>query len=432
MLTMKRFLQSICFLILFSLGAAAYASGAPPGSIVLTLEDCINTAISGHPDLAAGRSDLEASEARVGQAQSSRYPSLGFSTGFSERSSGGTGPSEGSWSNGITLSQLVTDWGRTHATVRRSLLDVDSGTLALEAKQSDVVFEVTRAYFQLLRSVKDLEVAEETLALNEVRLEQAEAFFKVGKVSKYDVTAAQVSKSNADLALIRARTSRKEAMTALKAAMGQAGAPDFRVVDVEGHETDVRDDDVPSLDEAIGIALENRPDLLAYQVALRSAETSVTLARLDNVPQLHLSGNYGWGNSGFWGGDSWRAGLTLSFSLYDGGLQREKTREAMAGLDGAEARLEAYRQIVVSDVTQAVLAASDASEAVSAASEGLRMATENLEIATGRYRVGVGSPLEVSDATRNYTEAKAAWYAALYDRLTARAALKKAMGVTAR
>lgn len=114
MLTMKRFLQSICFLILFSLGAAAYASGAPPGSIVLTLEDCINTAISGHPDLAAGRSDLEASEARVGQAQSSRYPSLGFSTGFSERSSGGTGPSEGSWSNGITLSQLVTDWaGRT-------------------------------------------------------------------------------------------------------------------------------------------------------------------------------------------------------------------------------------------------------------------------------------------------------------------------------
>ncbi|HBG14744.1 MAG TPA: hypothetical protein DDW96_05445 [Synergistaceae bacterium] len=124
--------------------------------------------------------------------------------------------------------------------------------------------------------------------------------------------------------------------------------------------------------------------------------------------------------------------MTLSFPLYDGGLQREKTREALADLEGAEARLEAYRQIVVSDVTQAVLTASDASEAVSAASEGLRMATENLEIATGRYRVGVGSPLEVSDATRNYTEAKAAWYAALYDRLTARAALEKAMGVTGR
>jgi len=430
--TIKRSLKSICFLVLFSLGTVAYASEAPPGSVVLTLEDCINTAISGHPDLAAGRADLQASEARVGQAQSSRYPSLGFSTGYSEGSSGVAGSSEGSWSSGITLSQLVTDWGRTHATVRRSLLDVDNRTLALEAKRSDVVFEVTRAYFQLLRSEKDLEVAEETLTLNQVRLEQAEAFFKVGKVSKYDVTAAQVSKSNADLALIRARTSRKEAMTALKAAMGLAGAPDFRVLDVEGYEADIGDYDVPSLDEAIGIALENRPDLLAYQVALQSAETSFTLARLDNVPQLNLSGNYGWGDSGFWGGDSWRAGVTLSFPLYDGGLQREKTREALADLEGAEARLEAYRQIVVSDVTQAVLTASDASEAVSAASEGLRMATENLEIATGRYRVGVGSPLEVSDATRNYTEAKAAWYAALYDRLTARAALEKAMGVTGR
>ncbi len=60
------------------------------------------------------------------------------------------------------------------------------------------------------------------------------------------------------------------------------------------------------------------------------------------------------------------------------------------------------------------------------------MALENLEIATGRYQVGVGSPLEVSDATRNYTEAKAAWHSALYDGMTARAALEKAMGVTGR
>jgi outer membrane protein TolC len=81
------------------------------------------------------------------------------------------------------------------------------------------------------------------------------------------------------------------------------------------------------------------------------------------------------------------------------------------------------------DVTNAWLAASDSAEVEAAAAEGLKMASENLEIATGRYRTGVGSPLEVSDATKNFAEAKAAWYGALYDGMTARAALEKAMGV---
>jgi outer membrane protein TolC len=326
----------------------------------------------------------------------------------------------------------VTDWGRTHASLKRSLLDVEGRTLELESIRSDIVFEVTRLYFQLLKAGKDLDVAEETLALNDERLEQAEAFFRVGRVSRYDVTASQVSRSHANLALIQARTSRKEAMTSLKAAMGFTDAPEFSIAGFEDDPGDLSQEDLPALERAIEFALGNRPDLLSYKVSLESAENSVTLARLDNAPQLHLSGSYGWGSSGFWGQDTWRTGITLSFPLYDGGLQREKTREAKANLDGAQARLEAYRQRVVSDVTSAWLAASDSTETVAAAAEGLRMALENLEIATGRYQVGVGSPLEVSDATRNYTEAKAAWHSALYDGMTARAALEKAMGVTGR
>ncbi len=431
MLTRKPLLLLVLFSLLFSGQAFSYRL-AEADSAVMSLEECIETALSRHPDLAAGRADLVASEARSGQTRAGSYPSIGFSTGFTERSSTGTGSSEGSWSSAITLSQLVSDWGRTHASLKRSLLDVEGRTLELEAIRSDIVFEVTRSYFQLLKAGKDLEVAEETLALNDERLEQAEAFFRVGRVSRYDVTAAQVSRSNANLALIQARTSRKEAMTSLKVAMGFTDAPDFGIAGFEDDPGDLSQEDLPALERAIEFALGNRPDLLSYKVSLESAENSVTLARLDNAPQLHLSGSYGWGSSGFWGQDTWRTGITLSFPLYDGGLQREKTREAKANLDGAQARLEAYRQRVVSDVTSAWLAASDSTETVAAAAEGFRMALENLEIASGRYQVGVGSPLEVSDATRNYTEAKAAWHSALYDGMIAWAALEKAMGVTGR
>ncbi len=427
MTLMKRALFLFSLLLLFSgLSLTIPAEAAPPA---MDLEECIERALANHPDLAAGRADLAASEARTGQTRAGTYPSISFSSGFSERSLTGSGPSEGSWSSGITLSQVVSDWGRSHISLKRSLLDVEGKDLALVAKRSDIMFEVTRSYYQVLKTGKNLEVAEETLSLNDERLEQAEAFFRVGRVSRYDVTAAQVSKSNANLALVQARTAGKEAMTSLKAAMGSPDLPDFSVVDIGDDPEASFSAGLPSLEAAVGSALEKRPDLKSYRVSLASAEAAVSLARLDNAPKLDLSGSFGWGSTDFWGQDSWRAGMTLSFPLYDGGLRREKLLEASANLEGAEARLESYRQQVLKDVTSAWLAASDSTEMAAAAAEGLRMASENLEIATGRYKTGVGSPLEVSDATKNFAEAKAAWFGALYDGMTARAALEKAMGV---
>ncbi len=147
--------------------------------------------------------------------------------------------------------------------LRRSLLDVAVKTLELETTRSDIVYEVTRSYFQLLKAGKELDVAEESLALNDERLEQAEAFFRVGRVSRYDVTAAQVTRSNANLALIRARTAQKEAMTALKAAMGLTDAVEFDIAGIDDDPDPGTQGGFPSLEWAIGSALENRPDLIA-------------------------------------------------------------------------------------------------------------------------------------------------------------------------
>ena len=424
-LTKKAF-PLVLLLLLLSVPSSAAKEAAPA---MMSLDECIERALAGHPDLAAGRADMAASEARTGQIRAGYSPSMSFSSGFSERSSPGSGSSEGSWSSGLTLSQVVSDWGRTHISLRRSLLDAEGKALALEAKRSDIIFEVTRSYYQVLKTMKNLEVAEESLALNDERLGQAEAFFEVGRVSKYDVTAARVSRSNASLALVQAGTALKEAMTSLKAAIGSPGMPDFSLAEVADGQGSLPPTSLPLLEVALDYALGNRPDLEIYRVNLASAEAAATLAGLDNAPKLDLSAGYGWGSTDFWGQDSWRAGLTLSFHLFDGGLRREKIREAGANVEGAEARLESYRQQVMKDVTNAWLAASDSAEAEAAAAEGLKMASENLEIATGRYRTGVGSPLEVSDATKNFAEAKAAWYGALYDGMTARAALEKAMGV---
>ncbi|MDT8284057.1 MAG: TolC family protein [Thermovirgaceae bacterium] len=417
---------TVFMFVLLSVRSPVLAADA--GAAVFSLDKCIEIALSSHPDLAASKADLKSANARVGQARTAGGPSIGFSSGYSERSPEGSGSTAASWSSSVTLSQLVTDWGKTHAAVRKSLQDMESTSMTLERTVSEVVYEVKRSYFLLLKAEKNLEVAKETLALNDAQLNKAKAFFEVGRVSKYDVTSAQVSRSNGNLAMIQARTSFKDAMTSLRTAMGYFEPEEFSVADITEDDTPATGEDLPELEEAVRSALEKRPDLQAYVAKVESARASVTLSKLGNAPELSLSGSYGWGAAEFLGNDTWRAGMTLSFSIYDGGLQREKTRESLANLAGTEARLESLRQTVVSEVSSAWLAVRDSVEVLAAAEEGLKMASDNLEIASGRYRVGVGSPLEVADATKYYAEARAGWYGALYDRMIAKATLEKAMG----
>jgi len=425
---MKRIRTGFSVLLAVLLFAQSPAGAADEGVAVFDLDKCVEIALSGHPDLAAGRYDLAAGRAKVEQARAADNPAIGFSTGYSEMTTVGSGTVTDSWSSSVTLSQLVTDWGKTHAAVRKSLQDKESTSMTLERTISQVVYEVRRSYFLLLKAEKNLEVAEETLALNDAQLEKAKAFFEVGRVSKYDVTSAQVARSNSNLAMIQARTALKDGMTSLRAAMGYLGSAEFSIADIPGDEAALTGNHLPTLEETVRFAVENRPDLQAYLARVESARSSVTLSRLGNVPELSFSGSYGWGSTEFLGDDTWRAGMTLSFSIYDGGLQREKTREALANLAGTEARLESLRQTVISEVTSAWLAARDSVEVVAAAAEGLKMASDNLEIASGRYRVGVGSPLEVADATKYYAEARAGWFGALYDQMIARATLEQAMG----
>ncbi len=59
----------------------------------------------------------------------------------------------------------------------------------------------------------------------------------------------------------------------------------------------------------------------------------------------------------------------------------------------------------------------------------VRQAKENVELAQGRYGAGVGNPIEVTDALVAQSNAKTAYIAALVDCRTAQASLEKAMGM---
>ena len=72
----------------------------------------------------------------------------------------------------------------------------------------------------------------------------------------------------------------------------------------------------------------------------------------------------------------------------------------------------------------------DSDEVLAVAQKTVQQAEENLTIAQNRYKVGVGSPIEVADATEKFKEAKQGYWSALYSHHRSWAALEKVVGGT--
>ena len=118
----------------------------------------------------------------------------------------------------------------------------------------------------------------------------------------------------------------------------------------------------------------------------------------------------------------------MTFPLFSGFLTKYQVQEARSNLDVIRANEESLRQNILLEVKQAYLNLEEARERIPTAELTVRQAEENLELASGRYKAGVGNPIEVTDALVVYNNAKSSYIQALYDYRVAGASLQRAMG----
>lgn len=410
----------------------------------LTIERCVEIALTRNPVLVAARGSMNASESRIGQAKANYYPQLNWTSGYSRISpaSGGsqgnslsTGSSSSGGSNafdqytsGATLSQNIYDFGRTSTQVRISNLNFDASRSDLENVTEQVIFSVKQSYYAVVQAKYNRLVAEDTVKQTQQHLEQAKGFFEVGTKPKFDVIKAEVDVSNAKLNLIKVGNDYRIAVVNLNNAMGIPSAPEYTL-----HENLVFDRYEITFEEALARAYENRPDVKSAVAKRQAAETSIDAAKSNFYPFLTGNAGYNWS-----GGridqmeHSWNVGAALSFPIFSGFLTKYQVSEAKANLDVQKANEESLKQTVFLEVQQAYLILRAAEEAIPTAKLGVEQAQENLDIANGRYSAGVGNPIEVTDAEVSLANARLNYIQSLYADKVAQAALEKAMGLPVR
>lgn len=413
----------VALLIVFNSPYRGDAQEQPAGKEQLTLEKAVDIALKNHPQLVSARNTVEAAKNRIGQAKAGNYPQINWSAGMSRNSSPFIPGQYNQYDNSFSLNQNIYDFNRVGTQVDIRTLDRQAAESDLENVTNNIILGVKQAYYELLRTRHARDISAETVKLFEEQLATAQGFFDVGIKPVYDVTTAQVNLSNAQVSLLRSRNAYTIARVTLNNAMGTPGAPPYEVKDDVSYTKSSL-----TLDDSLTKAFLNRPDLQTLARQREAAEKTVALLKKDYLPAFQGNASYGWSGEDFPLDKGWSVGVTMNMNLFSGFLTKNQVSEAEANLAVARSFEETQRQTIRLDVEQAFANLQTAEKSIEAAETTVRQAKENLDLAQGRYSVGVGTSLELTDAVLSLGNARLTLSGAIYDLKEAEADLQRAMG----
>ena len=438
--------------LLFWVGWALAQEGLiPPPGKPLTLDQCVAIAVKIHPALAANQATVEANKTLVEQALAAYYPQLNYNTSYSafttnfsaspiSNPGGGaigvptTGPNRYRWaytdvvSTGPTATQTIWDFGRTPNNVRINRENVKASQEDLITTKQTVILNVQTAYYGLLQTQYLIDVAQDTVNQTQLHLDQAQGFYQAGTQPKIYVTNAEVALANAQLALIQVKNNSSVARVTLNNAMGLREDLNFEIekkIDIAPK--------VTPLEEILQTAYEKRPEILKLKAQQSSQEAAIKLAKdgyypilSGNASLLYRSTALDLSQPFYW--DSFFS-ATLSIPLFSGFLTPNQVSQQRAVLMNLKSQEESTRQNIRLEAEQAYLSLKVAIDQMAVTQKTVEQAKENYDLASGRYQVGVGSPLEITDAEVSLANARANYIQAVYTFKTAQARIEKAMGI---
>jgi outer membrane protein len=431
---------------------AGYPERLPPSPLMapdlpeMSLEQLLQIALDNQPSIRSAQAALQGANAQVGIARSDYFPTIDTVLGYSRETrntAGGISPSSGNvqlrrvsgrsvnqQDFNANLRQNVFDSFRREWNVQAAREDQNAAKFDLSTSRQDVILNVQITYYNYLLARRLVDVNQEAVRRNIQVLERARGFFEVGTRPKIDVTRAQVDLANAELALVRARNDVAVAFAALNNAIGVPNHPLYRVPEeIEVLPLPLQPEEfLATLEASTRRALENRTELRALRARIRSAEADLTVAKRNFLPFLSADANWRYTGQELPYAPNWAVGATLTVPVLNPPLFSQ-VDAAAANLASAQASEEITAQNIVLEVQQSFVNLVASRERIRTAAVLLTSARENLDLAQGRYQVGVGPLIDVTDAELALTQAESENIQAAVDFKISDARLRKAMGL---
>lgn len=393
---------------------------SPPPPEKLSLADAEALALAIHPALEAGKLDALAAHTRIDQARSGRLPFAVASTTAvgadnESRIAAGALNNPVLYSRigaGVSVSQLVYDFGRTAHLVESSKATAAASDQRASVTRADVILGVRRAYFSALRAENVLRVARATVDARTLVVDQVRELVRAQIKTSLDQSFAETNLAEAKLLVASSENQRLSAYADLAQAIGRPFSGDVELA--EAPDEDVLPRELASFRER---ALRERPELKALRLELAAAREFSLAERAARFPSAAATVSAGVVPAGGprLSTEYAAAGVNLSLPFFNGGLYKARQAEAELRSRAIERRIAQMENGITRDVSAAWLDANTASQRIELTRQFVNQAALALELAQTRYDLGLSSIIELSQAQLTKTNADIQAAAAKYD-----------------
>jgi outer membrane protein len=418
----------------------------------LRLVDCIAQALGKNPSLLISEAKVQAAEARSSEATTALLPQLKFSGRAAELSEVDPfglklGPPINismtlfpsiteNYSMKLTLQQPLFTGFKLKKNQEMAELNARATREELTKEQSDLVLNVTTAYWNFYRTVKVEEVIHQSVEQMLEHLKDVNNLSRQGMATDADVMKVQVQCSDVKVRHIEARNAIRLASMALNSILGNSldlqVMPSDTPTNFQGTDVLVLHKDLQALQIR---ARDHRPELKSMQLHRDMNEAGVTAAKGGWYPQIFLSANYDYARPNQrivppkdrWD-ETWDVGVTLQWNIWDWLATHYQTVQAQALLRQTEAGMMQLNDAVTLDVAQQYFNAQTAKEKVDVAYDGMQQAQESYRMTSEKYRNGLTSNTEMLDAEIALLQARLTHTQSVVDCTLALARLKRAIG----
>ncbi len=414
------------------------ASPSPTGKL-LNIEDAVRIGLENHPRIKSSNERVGTSQAQLGQQVAAYYPTISLANSYRTSQSstnGGNDHAADAFSSQASFNLTLYNFGKREGNVQAARETLDATKQDYATTTQDIVLAIKQSYYNYLTAIALVNVRKDTVRNRDLLVKQARGFFEVGTRAKIDVARAEANLYTAQADLIAAENAVKVAWVTLRNAMGTPRLPEQLVAE-----------DSPevvfstNLAGARNVAFEGRTELKSFDAQKRASDQLIATARRGHLPDLIFDASYGRRHvsdqivnkrnlSTFPLQPTWSVQLSLNIPIFDGFRTTNRVEETLHNYNNVKAQEEDRRQQIALEVEQSYLRVVETQERIRATESAARAAKENVDLARGRYAVGVGSIIEVTDAETLYTDAQTTYIRTVYDYKIADAQLARSMGDT--
>jgi len=402
----------------------------------LTLKDAEQIALKNNPQISVAHLTALASQQVTRETRSALWPTA--VADFTGVDSNDRRLAAGSLNNpiiferaamGATVSQLLTDFGRTANLVSSANLSAKAENENAVATELQIRLATDQAFYNALQAHSVTTVAQQTVNARQTVADQIQALYKSKLKSELDLSFANVNLAQAKLLLLDAQNNENASYAALASVLGFANIQNFQLAE----DTTPLTPPPANIDDLISQAFANRPELLALSYQYQSARKFQTAERDLLFPTIRALGAIGdvpAGNPAVapsnFAFDNWygAVGANIEIPIFNGFLYTAKAREADLRAQASNERLRDMRDRISRDVRTSWLNANTAYNRLAVAQQLLQQSNLALSLAQTRYQLGLGSIVELSQAQLQQTQAEIGNAQAGYDFRLAMAVLR--------